>query len=210
MITQLNKIGLKPVRDYYVPSDGENCLVSLNPKAYDSRRAIGFRQDKPSETAGIDSYNVYTEPTLKNYHAGAPYGSSPVVDEAGVESDYATLSAFPIGRERCPQNYRQVNNAQIAYYVDNTISRPFFEPIFDMPAREAYEDYTDPMGSWKPHYTRVIESPEKYSCLSFINDTSFQREDIIARQMALRNQQRSEPFLSEAARDLFYPERNFR
>lgn len=89
-----------------------------------------------------------------------------------------------------------INNAQIQYYVDDSIKAPYFSPVFDMSSRTELVDYVDPMGTWKPHYPYQPIYPARFACLSFINDTAFHREDIMARQQAVHNQQRSEPFFN--------------
>jgi hypothetical protein len=89
-----------------------------------------------------------------------------------------------------------VNNGQIQYYVDNSIKDAYYEPVFDMPSRVIAYDYVDPMGTHKPQYERKIPQCviNSYSCLSSINDSTFHREDIMARQQATHNQERSTPF----------------
>ncbi len=180
----LNSNGLHDVHDYTF-QPGSQCAISLNPKGFDSPRALAFRLDRPSQTAGVCETTVYTDPSFNNYHAGSPYGSQ------------SKWTSFPVqNRGRNINQLYKVDNSQIRYYVDKSIQAPFHTPVFDMPSRAALIDYVDPMGSWKPHYTFDIVQPARYSCLSFINDTSFQREDIMARQQAIHNQQRSEPFFN--------------
>jgi hypothetical protein len=145
---------------------GEGCFLTSNPKAFDAPRATRGRLDIPSQIPGINEYNMYTEPSLLNYHAGSNYAWYP-------------------------------NNAEITYYVDRSIQAPFFGPNFggEGGGRIWYEDYTDPMDSWKPHFYHTQACPENVSRLSFINDTTFFREDLMSRQMAKINQKRIEPFL---------------
>ena len=191
MIHNLNSLGLTNVYDFTCNTD-QPCAISLNPKGFDSPRAIGFRQDRPSQTAGVNETNVYTKPTLINYQAGSPYNS-----RTARQGEYGRWTTFPTqdyGRN-INQRYN-INNAQIQYYIDESTKPPFFSPAFDMPSRAELVDYVDPMGTWKPHYKYTLLSPEKYSCLSFLNDTGFQREDIMALQQSVHNQQRSEPFFN--------------
>lgn len=187
----LNKLGLKNVCDYtFAP--GASCAQSLNPKGFDSPRALPFSQDKPSQTAGINETNVYNEPNLTQYHAGAPYGS-----HRCTHADFAHWATFPApNRGRTLNSIYAVNNGQIQYYIDPSIKAPYYSPAFDMPSRSELVDYVDPMGSWKPHYTYDAIYPARYSCLSFINDTSFHREDLMARQQAVYNQTRSDPLFN--------------
>jgi hypothetical protein len=187
MIRHLNQLSLKPVPDV-IPSQADGCAYrSLNPRAFDSARAIQGCLDRPSETAGVNEYTICRDPSLLNYRAGAPYGSQ----KTGLSHPYPVQSAFPC---QCPSLNYNISSGQIGYYIDPSIKGPFYSPIFDMPAQEGYVDYTDPMDSWKPCYTRRPQA-DGYSCLSFINDTSYQREDIMALQMNKFNRSRSEPFL---------------
>lgn len=188
-IRYVNKRGLKPVHDY-VCKPGGRSATSLNPRAFDAARAIGGCLDAPSETAGINEGNVYTDPGLENYRAGAPYTSAVA---AGEYAPWIILPAPDYGRAT-EQIYSAVNNAQINYYIDPEVQAPFYSPAFSLPSKTIGYDYVDPMNSWKPHYAHIIVAPERFSCLSSINDTAFQREDLMARQMARRNQERSEPF----------------
>jgi hypothetical protein len=165
----LNQIGLQPVLNDVEYVDG--VLRSTNPKAFDAPRAIKTCLDQPSRSGFVPLTRIYTDPLLENYRAG-PYGT------CDITKRYA------------------LNNAQIQYYIDPEIQGPFYSPIHDtsIPRTIRFENYVDPMGSWKPHYELTVDCSVN-SCLSFINDSNFFREDLIARQQAVRNQQRSEPFL---------------
>lgn len=89
-----------------------------------------------------------------------------------------------------------VNNGQIQYYIDRSIKDAFYEPIYDIPNYTIRYDYIDPMGSYKPHYNLIQKQCDidSYSPLSFIQDTSFFRENLMAAQQAINNQQRITPF----------------
>jgi hypothetical protein len=89
-----------------------------------------------------------------------------------------------------------VNNGQIIYYIDNSIKDPFYRPVYDIPFETEMVQYTDPMTSEKPHYvlSHKNEDVYNYSSLSFINDTSFHRENLIAAQQSKYNQTRITPF----------------
>jgi hypothetical protein len=79
-----------------------------------------------------------------------------------------------------------IGGGQISYYYDTEIGKPFIEPLFDDSA-VIKTDYIDPMGTYKPHYyrdaTRVCGTG-----LSFLADTQFQRQDVLASQIWSRNQ----------------------
>lgn len=217
----LNHNGLKNSTDVAPPSCevGQSCYTSLTPKAYDVQRTIHTRLDRPSQVAGIYDTNRYTEPQLNEYTAGMNSfeinGDSEYskYSECGDYSqknnsnqrfgqDYALFTSYrPQSYGRGIDDIYSKNIAQIEYYVDKGIVAPFHAPVFDMPSITTSYDYIDPMGTWKQHYTLDIQTPEKYSCLSWLNDSSFHREDIISRQQSVHNQQRSEPFFASAPSD---------
>jgi hypothetical protein len=174
----LNQNGLKPVFVDIGCDPAQDCLVSMNPRAFDSPRAIQTRQDRPSTTAGINENNIYSNPGLANYRAGpmqmyAPYGTQ--------------LNAV-----------YNLNNAQVTYYIDPEVQPPYYAPAYNLPFKSELVNYIDPMDSWKPHYTHetTAEGVVGFSCLSFINDTAMHREDLMARQRAKFNQQRSDPLFN--------------
>jgi len=187
-IAPINKWGLKPANDYQFNS-ARGTLEALTPSAYDSPRAVRSGLDIPSQVAGINESNVYTEPSLNEYNAG---GSTEHPSE--YYAKWKFLLAQNYGRD-LGARYR-TNTGQIVYYIDKKIAAPFYSPAFQVPSESVGEDYIDPMGSFKPHYSYKMISPQTFSCLSWINDSAFQREDISALQRATFNQQRSEPFLS--------------
>lgn len=193
MIIPLNQLGLRPVCDT-VPDPEQGCLISLNPRTFDSARAIHGRLDRPSLTAGIDERNVYTAPDLGEYVAGgtniAPW------NRPDPGTHYMRMSQeIPCNRgASLIQNYNR-NNSQIQYYIDPAVAPPYYSPAFQLPACTRQVDYVDPMGSWKPHYPWTADRPEEFACLSWLNDSAFQREDIMARQQAKFNQTRSEPII---------------
>lgn len=92
-------------------------------------------------------------------------------------------------------DYRYINNGQIMYYHDSTIDDPYFSPNFVRRQDVDYVIFKDPMGSIKPEY---IRKPINYTNFNFSKDSLTRdtvqfREDIMERQMRVRNQQRYEP-----------------
>jgi hypothetical protein len=85
--------------------------------------------------------------------------------------------------------YSDLNNGQIAYYVDSSISQPFFEPVYTL---SSYVDKTirvDPMDSPKPEY---IKTPISTTLNSVSKDQATRdqlsfREDLMSRQQNLYN-----------------------
>lgn len=84
-----------------------------------------------------------------------------------------------------------IDGGNISYYYDKNILVPFTDPLFDK-SLTVKVDYIDPMGSYKPHYYRDATK----ICgtgLTWLEDTQFQREDILAANLWRRNQ--TEPLL---------------
>lgn len=85
----------------------------------------------------------------------------------------------------------QIEGGNISYYYDKDLLVPFICPLFDK-SLAAKVDYVDPMGTYKPHYYRdstITSGPG----LTWLADTQFQREDILAANQWKRNQ--TEPLL---------------
>lgn len=99
-------------------------------------------------------------------------------------------------------SYADVNAGQCLYYISKDREDAFYEPIFSKKAHSVGTMYKDPMGSMKPQYDRIPYNPildtkscddtDEY-CSSFIKDTMFHREDLIALQMRRHNQERFAP-----------------
>lgn len=114
-----------------------------------------------------------------------------------------------IATERSLDNYGKVYNGysdikagDIVYYIDNEQKNAYFEPNFTISSIVNGSVYKDPMGSLKPQYERV---PIKHNdplntnrdnymgSLSWIQDTTEHREDMLAHQMSKRFRERWEP-----------------
>lgn len=99
------------------------------------------------------------------------------------------------------KSYKDVNAGQIIYYIDSSREDAFYEPLFNIKAHTIGTMYQDPMGNMKPQYDRIIykdcngqkDGCEYDGCLSYLEDSQFHREDLLARQMRKRNQERYEP-----------------
>ncbi len=93
------------------------------------------------------------------------------------------------------QGYGDIKTGDILYYINHEIQDAYHQPNFTIPAQVEGVLYKDPMGALKPTYVRtLVQKPdEKYNRLSWIRDSAFFREDIMAGQSAQRNQQRWGP-----------------
>jgi hypothetical protein len=86
--------------------------------------------------------------------------------------------------------YSDIKNGQIAYYVDPSISQPFFAPVYTLSSYVDKTIFKDPMDSIKPEYMKTPITSTLYStCPSSqtTRDALFFREDLMARQQNLYN-----------------------
>ena len=86
------------------------------------------------------------------------------------------------------KSYHNIKGGYINYFPNNRpIEQVYSKPVFtNITEVKAYK-YQDPMGNIKPYYDAVHNKHPKTVQLSFINDTSNQREEIIALQMRKMN-----------------------
>lgn len=86
------------------------------------------------------------------------------------------------------KDYPDIKSGNISYYYDAQIGSPFIEQLFDRSRAIEKIDYVDPMGSYKPHFERDNVSAVPKLPLTWLRDSQFQRQDIMAKQMWNRNQ----------------------
>jgi hypothetical protein len=86
-------------------------------------------------------------------------------------------------------NYEQMNNAQISYYVDKSISHPFFGPVYALSSTVDKTIFVDPMGSHKPTYFKnpISSSLNNVSADQATRDQLSFRDDIMSKQQGLYN-----------------------
>lgn len=89
-------------------------------------------------------------------------------------------------------NYEDIGGGDIMYYYDSSIGRPFIDPLFDK-SSVLKIDYIDPNGTYKPHYYRNSNNVCGQG-LTWLQDSQYQRDDIISSQIWNRNQ--SNPFFA--------------
>jgi hypothetical protein len=89
-------------------------------------------------------------------------------------------------------SYSDIHSGQILYYIDKTISDPYYNPNFVIRSEVEHVLFQDPMGAIKPQYYRrpFTNTFNNLSNDQQTRDTLFFREDIMARQQAKYNQQR--------------------
>jgi hypothetical protein len=87
------------------------------------------------------------------------------------------------------KSYETVSGGQVQYYIDKEISDPFIRPVYGMQSKAEGVTWTDPMSARKVQFNKKY--PEKNTaCLSWIQDSSSQRDDITALQQRKFNEQR--------------------
>lgn len=93
-------------------------------------------------------------------------------------------------------NYQDIDKGQIVYYTDKSLEDAFFYPVYTLPKHTQGSLYISPMDTVQPIYTREpgvkIESKggSYTGCLSWMQDSLEQREDIISRQQLKNNGQK--------------------
>ena len=88
-------------------------------------------------------------------------------------------------------SYKDVNAGQIQYYIDKDFTEPFYKPVYGIESRSVGTTYRDPMDSVKPTFTKEYPT-QPVGCLSFVDDTTKFRDDIMSRQQRVHNQQKYE------------------
>ena len=150
----------------------KTCYLTRDPRLY-NQGGTWIQLDKEPLNSSVKLSSLNTDKSLNNYGKG--YNS-----------------------------YSDINTGQYLYYVNKEAEEAFSDPLFSTKAISVGTMYRDPMGSIKHSYERIpiknynpiidnnqYDETDEY-CLSFIRDTQFQREDILALQMIKRNMQRYE------------------
>jgi hypothetical protein len=88
--------------------------------------------------------------------------------------------------------YADIKDGDVKYYYDATMAHPFIPELFPTHSKSnmviAKDDYYDPMGVYKPHYTIVGKVGTDPKIPLWLQDSQFQRQDLLSRQMWRRNQ----------------------
>lgn len=100
-------------------------------------------------------------------------------------SQNVELNSYGLGYK----NYDTVSGGEIQYYIDKEISDPFIRPTYGMPSESTGVTWTDPMGARKVQFNKAYPT-ENIACLSWIQDSSSQRDDLTALQQRKFNEQR--------------------
>ena len=179
---------------------------NLNPQVLTEKFDKNFRpvsEDQLVESCGQPQF-YSSDPRL----ISVPHmGQRLLLDRPPIQSsmrldDIATSERLD-GYGQNYKSYSDVNAGQIMYTIDKSIQNPYFSPNFTNSSVVTGYVYQDPMGALKPRYPKVPlrhdnpigQTPRNnyVGCLSAMQDTLDQRENIMAAQMSVRNQQRFEP-----------------
>lgn len=136
----------------------------------------------------------------------SPYGTTMILDTVPMDSSIKLGDIYDDPRlknyGRDYRTYSDISAGQISYYIDKSIEEPFFSPNFISSTEVKAELYKDPMSSIKPEYNRyplkndnpITSEKRKFDyCLSWIQDSTEFREDLMSKQMSKHNEQRWEP-----------------
>jgi hypothetical protein len=184
------------------PRDREG-IYDLNPQAYTNKLAEGFDAVKCPNGCPIAPgcpQPVYLSRDPRQFDSPrADYialDTIPIDGNVRLRNIYNLPDRYGIGFTP----YEKIEDGQIVYYIDKSTEDAFFKPVFSEPAQESSVLFRDPMGAMKPEYNRnaiintanpTVTTAKNYPyCLSFIQDSQSQREDIMALQQRKNNQQK--------------------
>jgi hypothetical protein len=167
-ITNLNNQTYKAATDFYSvdcanPSDcnSNRTYVAFDQRLFDPIRNIVTKLDSIPYDGEITMDQVY----------------DPKYVRKGYGKGYET--------------YSDIDAGQILYYNDATIANPYFNPNFIIPNNTYTQLMRTPMGSIEPQYYNVNtqKSLRNLGCNRWVQDSLFNREDLMSRQMSLMNKQ---------------------
>jgi hypothetical protein len=166
----INKI-LTNANDFYPVKCGknQNGYGSSDPRLINQERGTTLVLDKPPLDTGISIEDIYNDPSLEEY--GKKYNS-----------------------------YDDIKSGQITYYTDKSIDNAYYTPNFVTQREVEGSLDKDPMGGIAPRYKRDPGYRDPFTrdnnfeyCLSWMEDSMAQRQDIMSRQMSRINKQRWSP-----------------
>jgi hypothetical protein len=155
----------------------------------------------PDNQGGCKTVYASMDPRLINVpHAQSLTLDRPPQDESMLLSQIYGEELRNYGKGY--RTYADIKEGQYQYYIDKSREDPFYSPLFATSANVNGSVYKDPMGALKPSYERTplisidylnTKNNNYTGCLSWIRDSTEQREDILSKQMYKINQQRYEP-----------------
>ena len=89
------------------------------------------------------------------------------------------------------KGYSTITGGQIQYYIDKQQAEPFYSPVYATKTEAVGKMYMDPMGTVRPQFDKAYKN-DSFTCLSWLDDSTAQRDDIIALQQRKHNEQKFE------------------
>uniref|UniRef100_A0A6C0KSA1 Uncharacterized protein n=1 Tax=viral metagenome TaxID=1070528 RepID=A0A6C0KSA1_9ZZZZ len=89
------------------------------------------------------------------------------------------------------KGYSTVTGGQIQYYIDNQQTEPFDRPIYGATTKAVGYMFKDPMDAVKPQFEKEYAN-NSFTSLSWLDDSTAHRDDIIALQQRKHNEQKYE------------------
>ena len=178
-------------------SGGAASVSVLNPKLYTNNVATDYvkipANATPSGRAGYSSEDA----RLKNpIHGNMPM----VLDRRPMNMSVEAVDTDDVYSDKLKnvktgyKPYNEINQGQITYYVDHELAEPFTGPNFELPAAVKGYMTVTPMNTLEAMYKRTpikqrdcldtrLCRKDYFGCLSWMEDSLEQREDIMASQM---------------------------
>jgi hypothetical protein len=96
---------------------------------------------------------------------------------------YEKNASYKLGSYK---NYSDMNNSQINYYVDKSVSEPFFNPIYTLSSEVDKIVFVSPMDSVQPAYNKIpiTSTLNSVSKDSATRDQLSFRDDLISKQQS--------------------------
>jgi hypothetical protein len=146
--------------------------------------------DKDFTPAICERKEVWTSPDPR-LQSSAHNGTRLVLDSPPLNGKLSQNEVYQprTGYNMRYPNYTAIKGGQITYYIDPKLAKPFLHQLFTGPMAMVMDEYRDPMGTYKPHYClEQLKSGESCPNLSWIQDSQYHRQDLMARQLWKRNQ----------------------
>jgi len=183
---------------------GEVGYENINPGVFENSYDKSFqRVECPDNKGGCKNVYASTDPRLISpMHGGQilTLDRPPVSSDIKLKNIYTDKNLLNYGKNY--RTYSDINSGQIMYYTDKSRQDVFYEPNFSSSATAIGTLYKDPMGAIKPQYDRVplkcndsldTDMNRYEGGLSWIQDSSNHRQDLLALQMRKHNEQRWMP-----------------
>ena len=152
----------------------------LNPQVYNNKLTCNFKKNNNNTYDSIiDDGRLIDVPRSITMSLDRP----PMNSSINLDDIYNT-SLNNYGKDYT--TYSDINGGQIAYYTDNYLKNAFFNPIFTNPSEVTGSIYKDPMGRMSMSYERVPLKQTNNDSLSWIDDSTNFREDLMSKQMYSR------------------------